>query len=398
MAEGSLTGVQTQDTPGGTLEYTENVTVPACPIYQGKNWATGYVMNKLDAGNTGGVGPGGCTVCAPAHLVHGVTKGNGLWLIDSGAVSHYVFAWQLDLPQGAPTVGLDPYLRWLGGTASVANDNYYYTMHNMFGVIEPTYGLHFSAATPGVPCPEPFSGYCQAPSHSGSTTDPYETGWYLASQWQYWPSPTTYWVAACLNYIAIAINGCSNNTVGTDVAHPATLGRAAPKIVVDFESHIPTVQGTPLLLQLTGKMQAAWFYNHFGLNLSTQFATPEGTLPNWTFPAGTTTTSSTSTSVSTAPSPLPSCPGGWISNGDGGQICDPNASTQETVQNGTLTTQTTVVTTSAVNGTLPFEYPSGITANIYPTSFVPGAVHESNPFPVTATAHIRINYVHLVEP
>lgn len=354
-ASAGLTGVNTQDAPGATLgPYSEQITVPACPVYNGKNWATSYVMNKLNAGNDTGVGPGGCTVCAINPLVHGATVGNGLQLADDGSVHHYVFGWYLALPQGAPTVGIDPYLQWLGGSAVITN---YPQTHNMFGLIQPTYGIHFSDATPGLSqsCPAQF--YPGQPISHSWATDNAVSNWFLASQWQSWPTGSV-WTAAC----------------------------DTPKIVVDFEVHIPTVDGDPMQMALGGYMRAAWYYNHFGLSLdaNSSFVQGQTTIPVPPWEETTTTTNTITKSVT-------------VCQTSGGGLTVISC----TGKNGNFleVVQTTTSVTTPLNNTTTFYFPAGITAPVIAmTGLVPGNVHVSSPFPVHATAHIAATYSHLILP
>lgn len=353
------------DAPNATLgPYTVQEQIPPCPVYNGKSWATKYVMNKLDAGNTTGVGPSGCTVCSIHPLVHGATTGNGMWLSSDGSLHRFVFGWHLALPQGAPTVGIDPYLQWQGGTARIAN---YAAYHSMWGVFPPTYGLHFSTATPGSGSEAACNGYLPSQNVHGSAgaTDGRYSPWFLVSQWDYWPSRTAVWQAAC----------------------------HTPKIVIDFATHIPTVQGNPMLLQLTGMMKAAWFYNHFGLTVTAAFTQPQGQttfqVPPW---EETSNSSSCTTSFSKQPVSSSSS-----TSASGNQTTTITVSSTPANGGGfNVATCTSTSTLLVLNNTLPFLYPAGVTATISSTGFVPGPVHQTAAFPVHATAHISAVYAHVV--
>lgn len=353
------------DAPNATLgPYTEQEQIPPCPVYNGKSWATKYVMNKLAAGNTTGVGPAGCTVCSIHPLVHGVTGGNGMWLSSDGSLHHYIFGWHLALPQGAPTVGIDPYLQWQGGTARITN---YPAYHSMWGVWPPTYGLHFSTATAGSFSAAACNGYPPGLNTHGAAgvADWRYSPWFLVSQWAYWPSRTSVWQTAC----------------------------HTPKIVIDFSEHIPTVVGTPMLLQLNGKMQAAWFYNHFGLSVTAGFTTPQGQT-TFQVPPWEETSNSSSCTVTSSQKAVKSSSSTTTS---GNSTTTTSVSSSPVTGGGfNVTTCTSTSTLVALDNTLPFLYPAGVTATIAPTGFIPGPVHQSASFPVHATAHIVAVYAHLV--
>ena len=279
---------------------------------------------------------------------HGVTVGHGLWLADDGSVHHYIFGFQFqDLPQGFSSVGVDPYLRWIKGTASVANSSYYGHMHDMFGTWLPAWNLHFSSLTAGDGgCPSGMGHpYCNTP---GPTSyDPNPSPWYLVSQWAYWPSPTTPFTAAS--------------------------GVAYPKIVVNFEMHEPTVEGKPLLLQLNGTMQAGWYYNYFSINASVS-----GTQGTTTF-TGTQPQTQTTTNTTTSNKP---------------QACkSPNATSNG---NGWCTITTTTTQTITVSRTFGFVYPASVSATVSTTPLTPTNEVLSNPFPVQATAEIQATGAFLV--
>ena len=187
--------------------------------------------------------------------------------------------------------------------------------------------------------------YCNTP---GPTSyDPNPSPWYLASQWAYWPSPTTPFTAAS--------------------------GVAYPKIVVNFEMHEPTVEGKPLLLQLNGKMQAGWFYNHFSINASVS-----GTQGTTTF---TGTQTQTETINHAAPSHSPTA------------CAKPNATP---TGNGWCTVTTTTQQTVTVSHTFNFVYPATVSATVSTTQLSPTQKVTSNQFPVQATVKIQATGAFLV--
>jgi hypothetical protein len=330
-------GTSYPDGSGATIgPYAQTVSVPACPIYQGKSYATKYVMDNLNAGN----GLHGGTQVLFGTNPHGVTLANGFELDDDGSVHHYVFGFQFKLPQGFSSVGVDPYLRWEGGTASIANITDYPYLHDMWGQWLPAWDIHFSSLTAGDGACSSALGhpYCNSPGVTSN--DPNWSPWALASQWAYWPSSTA----------------------------PATYasGVAFPKIVADFEIHEPTVVGMPIELQLNGTMQASWFYNHFSIS-----ATVSGTTGNTSF-SGTQPETETTTNTTTS---------------NNKKTCaSPNATPNG---NGWCTITTTGTQTITVSQTFGFVYPASVSLSPSVSALSPGPAHTSAPFPVQATADIQ---------
>ena len=327
-------GASYPDGSGALLgPYTQTVTVPGCPIYQGKSFATQYALNQLNAGN--GI-TGGQPVVVGTNP-YGGTVQNGLYLAADGSVHHYVFGFKIQLPPSVSSVGVDPYLRWEGGTASVANSSYYGHLHDMFGTWLPAWNLHFSSWSAGSgPCVSGNHPYCNTPAATSSNYG--WSWWYLASEWASGANPPINW------------------------AHPVV----PAKEIVDFEIHEPTVAGAPLQLQLNGKMQAGWFYNYFSIN-----ATVSGTQGTTSF-TGTQPQTQTITTTSTSHSPK--------------TCASPNATPNG---NGWCTVTTTTQQTTTVSQTFSFVYPATVSATLSTTQLTPTNEVLSNPFPVRVTADIQ---------
>ena len=327
-------GASYPDGSGALLgPYTQTVTVPPCPVYQGIKYGN-YVLTQLNDGN--GIA-GGQPVVVGTNP-HGATVENGLWLAADGSVHHYIFGFKIQLPPNVSSVGVDPYLQWIKGTASVASRPYYDHKHDMFGTWLPAWNLHFSSLTAGDGgCPSGMGHpYCNTP---GPTSyDPNSSPWYLVSQWAYWPINAPYTAAKDNGY---------------------------PKIVVDFEMHEPTVEGKPLQLQLNGEMEAGWFYNHFSVNASVS-----GTQGTTTF---TGKQPQTETINKTAPSKSKS-------------TCAEN---HATMRNGWCTITTTSTQIIWEHQTFNFVYPATVSATVSTTQLSPTQKVTSSPFPVQATADIQ---------
>ena len=318
--------------------YTQTVTVPPCPVYQGIKYGN-YVLTQLNDGN--GIA-GGQPVVVGTNP-YGGTAQHGLYVVDDGAVHHYVFGFKIQLPPSVSSVGVDPYLRWEGGTASVANISQYGHLHDMFGNLLPAWNLHFSSFSAGeTSCPSGRRGYCNTPS---STSSNYGwSGWYLASEWASGANPPINW------------------------AHPVV----PAKEIVDFEIHEPTVAGAPLQLQLNGKMQAGWFYNYFSINASVS-----GTQRTTTF---TGTQPQTETIEKTAPSKSKSA-------------CAEN---HATMRNGWCTITTTSTQINTISQIFDFVYPATVSATVSTTQLTPTNEVLSKPFPVRVTADIQAKGAFLV--
>ena len=229
----------------------------------------------------------------------------------------YHHGFKIQLPPNVSSVGVDPYLRWIRGTAFVTNSSYYGHFHDMFGTLLPAWNLHFSSYSAGeTSCPSGRHPYCNTPSVRSSNDNP--SKWHLASEWASYPSPPINW------------------------QHPPV----SPKEIVNFEIHEPTVAGIPLQLELKGTMQAGWFYNYFSINASIN-----GT-QGYTHFTATNTQTTTNTTTSNKK-----------------QACaSPNATPNS---NGWCTITTTSTQTFTVTHRFTFLHPATVSATLGTTQLTP---------------------------
>jgi hypothetical protein len=304
------------------------------------------VRNALNLGNTGVN-----QVLVPVAQ-HVADQQYGMKYISwDGAVHHYVLGFGFtNLPFSS--VGIDPFLRWEGGYTTIANSGFYGHMHNMYGMILPAWNIHFSHYSQGTNgiCDSSSPAYCLprgAIEYNGWSP------WTLLSNWAApWPSP---WM------------------------QPWRAG-STPKIVVDFESHIPTIAGIPMRLQLHGTMQADWSYTHFSIQASATAPSSEPSVTIQVPPWQQTASGTTQTCVHVAKAPKHnSCtitgspgPAEWQS------------------QSWSITTP--------LDNPVQFFYPDGLGVSGFAEGFTPIPASETSTFPVNVTVPIRSNYGHLVYP